>query len=216
MKQINLAVMSVAIIGAGLLGVTSTSLFDVTESNVQTYGETTGLLGHVTAVQTDQSGNIISYSQSDNLVVDDGEDCLAFLTFGSLNKTSTCAADQGFNEIALYANTENPDDADDVFGSATADFYSVSGLAPCNLEAVNDGSTTGGYEDRYNGITSTGDVFLQCTFTALADSLQVQGAMINNNATSSAMFAAKNFTGDAGLTLNTNDKLTITWAITLG
>ena len=213
MKQVNLAVMFVAVIGAGLIGVSSGSMMNVSDTtDSTTYGERTGMLGHVTAVQKDANGNIISYSQSDNTVVTQGKDCLAFLTFGSINKTSSCGGTDGFNQIYLYANTQDPDDAGDTYSGTT--FISGNGLTDCDLSTANDGSTSGTYEDRYNGITSDGKAFLKCTFTASADSLQVQGAAIANNGTTNTMFAAQNFTGNSGLTLNTNDKLTVTWDIT--
>lgn len=210
MKQINLAIMSVAIIGAGIFGITSTSLLDASESNISTYSERTGMLGHITAVHKNADGDIIAYVQTDNVVQDEGKDCLAFLTFGAINKTSTCAANQAFNEIGLYDTTQNPDDSDDTFAGVTK--LTGNGLDPCNV-VLNNGGTDSGYEDQYLGITSDGKAFIQCTFTATSDSLEVQGAVLNNNGTSSAQFAGRNFTST--LTLNTNDKLTVAWDITL-
>lgn len=209
MKQANLAFMSIAILGAGLLGISSTSLIDADNNDLNQYGERTVMLGHVTAVHTDASGNIIAYSQSDNAITAQGESCLAFLTFATENGTAHgCATNETFNEISLFDSTQNLDDADDTYGT----YLSSNGLAPCEI-TNNGGVTASGCEDLYKGIDSTGSVFLQATFTSTADSQEVEGAAVTNNGTSDTQFAGRNFSST--LTLNTNDKLTVTWDIDL-
>ena len=79
-----MAIMSVAILGIGLLGITSVSFNDVSQASSLSQSNTGAILGHVTAIHSDADGNILKYSQGDNIVVDEGIKQMGYLTFGSL------------------------------------------------------------------------------------------------------------------------------------
>jgi len=61
--------------------------------------EKSGFLGHITITVTDPEGNIVQYLQTDNTVVNDGENCANELLFGATN--TNCPSTAGlFNDIS--------------------------------------------------------------------------------------------------------------------
>jgi hypothetical protein len=215
MKTANMAIMSVAVLGFGLLGITSVSFSDVSETNSLSPTETGSILGHVTAIHKDPNGSIMSYSQSDNLVVTEGFENLSYVTFGALNVTSPIDDNMVFNVIALRDVDAGDPAAGD--GYVSGDYSAVSGLAPAEVDGNTNGVTTncpGG--DAQLGTDGSGTMYLSCTFIA-GGTDTIYGASILNNGSASHVFAAKNFTGPgaSGITLNQDDQLTILWDLAL-
>ena len=66
---------------AGIFGASQAGIFALTDENPTT--TTMRYLGHVTAVVYDSNGNIKSYFQTDNIIVDHGRSCTADLVFGT-------------------------------------------------------------------------------------------------------------------------------------
>ena len=65
---------------AGIFGASQAGMFALTDENLTT-AKTMRFLGHVTAVVYDSNGNIKSYFQTDNKVVNSGRNCAADLVF---------------------------------------------------------------------------------------------------------------------------------------
>jgi len=81
----------VVIVLVGIFGVSqAVGMFALTDANLTTATTTMRYLGHVTAVVYDSNGNIKSYFQTDNLVVDSGRNCATDLVFNTTFHTSTC------------------------------------------------------------------------------------------------------------------------------
>ena len=74
---------------AGIFGASQAGIFALTDANPTT-ATTMRYLGHVTAVVSDSNGNIKSYFQTDNIIVDDGRNCATDLVFGTSFHTTTC------------------------------------------------------------------------------------------------------------------------------
>jgi hypothetical protein len=68
--------------------------------------------GHVTTIHKDAAGNILGYRQTDNIIVNQGENCALKLLFASAggsatgNNVCTGANTSGFRYIAI-GNTTN-------------------------------------------------------------------------------------------------------------
>ena len=209
MKTSNMAIMSVAILGIGLLGITSVSFNDVSQASSLSQSNTGAILGHVTAIHSDADGNILKYSQGDNIVVDEGIKQMGYLTFGSLNSTTPVAPTEAFNTIALYDTDMGTPVAGTTYAAKNGALVTSTGLGAVEIN-VNTG--TGG---KYNGVDSTGKFILGNTFTAGSgvSNEVVFGAAILNNGTASDFFSVQNFT--SSITLNENDQLTVLWDLTL-
>lgn len=213
MKTTSLAFMSVAILGVGLFGITSASFSDVSEVSSLSSGESAGILGHVTVTHANADGEIISYSQGDNVVVDQGEQGIAHIMFGSKNATDGLASDEAFNRIGLFDASLGAPSTSTTFANVDAADY-ASGTLQATEITRNDEGTTGNCADQVLGNTNAALTYLQCTFTS-DQTTTVYGAFISNNGTADTLFAAQNFTSSTGITLNDQDQLTVKWDISL-
>ena len=69
------SIFAVAVGTLGLSGNSATSLMIAPQT------QQVGMLGHVEYMVHDASGNTVQYMQGDNVVVNDGEDCVAEYVF---------------------------------------------------------------------------------------------------------------------------------------
>ena len=170
------------------------------------------IYGHLTLTVQDQFGNIKSYSQGDNVVVNNGENCASKLLFartaGDASGNSVCksTSDAGFRYIGLDEGAgpygEDDKDLDDPADSA--------GLTTPLFGAATWTNSTG------TGGTSNAVVVIAATFTNSGASETIQGAgLLNASSTATrSMFAHK--LAAAPATVDTTDTLTATWTITIG
>jgi len=102
--------------------------------------ETTGyndgsiLKGYFTFTHSDADGNVISVIQTDNLVLNEGMECVADHVFG----TTSCVAEAVFQFLALGTGTVAPVDGDTALGTESGTCARVQDATP----AI-DTSTTG-------------------------------------------------------------------------
>jgi hypothetical protein len=91
---------------AGLFSAAAFGLIG-TKTDAQTSTTATGLFtGHVTTIHTDAAGNVIGYRQTDNLIVNQGENCALKLLFQAVpgdagNTVCAGANTEGFRYIAI-------------------------------------------------------------------------------------------------------------------
>ena len=78
---------------AGIFGASQAGIFALTDENPTTT-TTMRYLGHVTAVFSDSNGNIKSYFQTDNEVVNSGRNCATNLVFGTTIGTTCTFVDR--------------------------------------------------------------------------------------------------------------------------
>jgi hypothetical protein len=193
---------------AGLFGST---IFGVTGTKSGTEANTaaTALMsGHVITTVTDANGNIKEYRQSDNIIVNRGEQCAAKLLFqgtvGAAGSTvCTGANTAGYRVIAIGTGTNAAAEADVVLQTARTD----GTLAP-RLASVTWTNSTGS--------PSVTQVVLTATFTnnsggavAIAESGLFNSTSVNNG----GMFARQQF---SAVNMNVNDQLTVTWTVNIG
>jgi len=208
-RQTTLAMFGIVFAAAMALGMVSVSGFSQSMFLASTpetkVDSNVGILGHITLTATNPDGKIISYIQTDNLIVNRGENCVAESLF---NVTTTgddeCLGEgiteEGFIFIAIGNGTlplgaNNRTLADEVNRTQAAD------------------------EDRdVNSSSGTGDTKAVVTMTAVfsaGEELDIIESGIFDAAGKDAgnMLARKIFDP---ISLAKDDKLTVEWKIDIG
>ncbi len=183
----------------GILAGSSMSISD------QTITDTTSIqmLGHLELVATDSEGNIKSYLQTDNTIVDQGVACISqqlFRDTGDGGGSSVCAGDPGpFDVISIGESTTGGTAV-----SALADVADEAGLqTPLQDIDVTVSDGTG---------TSTGQISVQFTHTGASTESITEALLTNSTLTADDVaLAYKTFTA---IPLDVNDQLTVTWTVT--
>lgn len=208
---------SVIALSAGMLGVYS--YFD---TQLQSYSVplTAGMIsGHLTLTLTDADGNIKAYQQTDNFIIESGEDCAAKLLFvGSGNTAATnselCVDAIGtFNNMVLLnsSGTCSPAASDSALttGTCTLSDSTNTGLGPVTI-TIGDGATVPS-----SGV-GVAHIDLDNNFSPLTSDT-IQAAALTNSTSNTAsdhkVFAKTSFTNVA---VNSGDTLTINWDIEIG
>ena len=212
---------------SGALGMSLTGTFS--DQKIGVANVATGLMtGHLEIEARNADGELFAYRQTDNEVVDDGEQCILKMLFasnGSFGRgeyTSTNAA--GGNPACTGALTG----AWDVISIGTT----ATGANDVNIKLGNDTSGilanyTDGVEGLERGVATTKtwsngtgtdktQIVLSKTFTNLSantHTIAESGLFNSTTVAGSGMLAHKEFTGVA---LATNDSITITWTFIVG
>jgi hypothetical protein len=200
---------------AGLFGSTIFGLIG-SNNNAQTSASATGLItGHVTSILTDSDGNIKAYRQSDNLIVNQGENCVAKMLFQSVPAAAggtvcTGANTSGFRFIQI-GNSTMPTASDQYkLGNPYNATSGVPSLVPKEATTITWTNSTG------SGAGTTAQVVLSTTFTSTQTGQQTvseSGLFNSTNDNTNAMFARQQFTG---INMNNGDSLTVQWTINIG
>jgi len=212
MKHTQLALSAVMIVAIGLTGanfVTDSGLTD--QEKLGAYQDSSNVYGHVTVIHSDPDGNILAYAQTDNLVANQGKDCMAALVFGGTAGGTECTAatDSTFNTIALFNGQSFPTEMN-ATGLLTVDLTAAGlAIADGDLLTPAQGVAASGanYVDGAGGTTTIANTFTATTTQA------VDGAALFNGTPFDAVLAGQTFTS---VTLNNLDTLAVTWTITLG
>jgi hypothetical protein len=215
---------------AVVAGLFSSTIFGLvgTKTDAQTNTAATGLFtGHVTTIHEDAAGNVIGYRQSDNLIVNGGENCALKLLFaatgGDASGNTVCVGtnDAGFRWIAI-GNTSNaeagtpaaPLDTDiRLYNPHNSTSYGLeNGLARMfgNVNSVTGWTNATG--------STEASVVMSATFTNTAGAARSvsESGLFNatdGNESTDAMFARQVF---QTISLNNGDSLTVQWTINVG
>ena len=224
-----IALVAALAVTTGGLGLSLTGIFDnetlaVDNSTILNYQSPTGLMmGHLTIEAHDEAGNLIAYRASDNEVVDDGEQCILKMLFGT---TGSSQAGRG-EYTTTGACTGALTGAWDVIGIGTT----ATAAADTNVKLGNDTSrgtnNASGMPGLERGVATTKTwtngtgntttkIELSKTFTNLSTNNAViaeSGLFNSTTVAGSGMLAHKAF---SAVTLTTNDSITITWTFTVG
>jgi len=218
-RQTTLAMFGILFAAAMALGMVSVSGFSqplfvasTTEAKVTNQ---MGMFGHITLTATDPDGTIISYIQTDNIIVNVGENCVAESLFNVTTNDSThkCVgegthsgakngvADGGFRYIAIG---DDPETFDAGAGNTTlAAELGIGRVKATNL-LVSESTAD---------VDSFAKVTLKGVFTATADNTVIDESGIFDAETVGNMLARQKFNP---ITLADQDKLTVEWEITIG
>ncbi len=212
------ALVAALAVTSGGLGLSLTGVFE--ENNVTTTSNTVNglMMGHLVVEAHNEAGELVAYRQSDNEVVDDGEQCILKMLFGTTGSgqagrgeyTSTgqgaCTGSLtgAWDNIAIGTDTTSAADTQVVLGNETS---SSSGLE--RSKATTKTWTNG------TGSTTT-KIVLSNTFTndsPRAHTIAESGLFNSTTNDANGMLARQTFTGVA---LSNGDSITITWTFTVG
>ncbi len=175
------------------------------------------MMGHITFTATDQAGNILSYIQTDNIIVNVGENCVAESIFNvTTTGTELCdgtgtqtgansngVADGGFTFIAIGANFTTAGPTNQTLGLGV-----LSEVDRIKANSTSVVSSTGSGAGSFAVVTLTG------VFTATGTpTIQESGIFDKAMAADENMLARQTFTG---IPLTIGDKLTVEWEIKIG
>ncbi|AJZ76085.1 hypothetical protein [Candidatus Nitrosotenuis cloacae] len=216
---------------AGLFGAASFGLIE-TNNVSKASTTTTGLItGHVTTIHKDSAGNVVGYRQSDNLIVNGGENCTLKMLFAAAggaaggNNVCTGANTAGYRWIAI-GNTTSSYIAGNTPGAPLPTDTNLGN--PYNSTAANAGMArkfgnvglSGWSNSTGSTNAGTATVVMSATFTNNAVGARVvnESGLFNmtdggSNHQTDGMFAKQVF---SGISLNANDSLTVQWTINVG
>jgi hypothetical protein len=176
-----------------------------------------GMLGHITLTATDQDGKITSYIQTDNIIVNRGENCVAESMF-NVTTTGTFACDQS---TGTHTGSNGVSDAGFTYVAIGTGGSSPVGSNNQTLSAetmrIKDNSTSVSESD-FDPIAMTGmdsaEVIITTIFTATGTTTIDESGVFDSQGTDAGnMLARKTF---SDIILNAGDKLTVEWEIKIG
>jgi len=237
------AIAAVAITAIGLTGVSATTLM---VSSVPQSQEGMTMLGHVEYTLMGSDDLVKGYYQSDNIVVDDGKDCIAVLAFGVTPATNFCETNKVFQYIAIGNDTAGAPDGTQVnLDSTGASICADSGVGTqegemarklvtptITIGANNAGATIGtavelevdeAFTFDINNKTTVeqSGIFNGISTTDLIATYDGGDTTGQCEAPGSAdnnwnMFALQELNSGSGITVTDGDSLSVKWTITIG
>jgi len=185
------------VIGAILVGSIATVNWAFVQDNelsANTLKSSAGMLGHITLTATDKDGNIKAYRQTDNVIINKGDDCLVADTFNVA--VGTCGNTATAYDKVHIGTTQT------VFGET-----STAGLSGWK-------SSTGGSVGSVTSATGLGGASVKVTANFLDVSASIAEAGLYNSANTNTgdALALQSFTA---IPLGATDDLTIEWTVTI-
>lgn len=211
-----IALVAALAVTTGGLGLTFTGVFDEAPSKVASQNYASGfMMGHLQVETFDKDGNLKDYRQTDNAVVDDGEQCISKMLFG----TTQASAGRG-EYTGTSACTGALTGAWDVIAIGT----DSTAAADTQVILLNETSSSDGLERGVattktwtNGTGSTTTkIVMSKTFTSDSPrdhTIQESGLFNSTTVAGSGMLARQTF---SGVTLSDGDSITVTWTFTVG
>lgn len=218
---------SMVAIAAGLIGAYGLPDFSESESGYAA----AQMLGHVTMIHTDVDGNVIGYQQSDNIIVDRGEECVVKQVFGiaassTINPTgapsSGCGSgittNPGVFEFIVIGNgtTAAALEGDIALFSEHNVTGNDSGLtraeigSPTKVYSTETDSTRVVLSGQFTNTYGAG-LSYDVTESGIFNSSETAGASTVDPDT--MMFAHQTFTA---ITLDNGESLTVEWTVDVG
>jgi len=220
-----IALVAALAVTAGGLGLSLTGVFDDDGVIAQSNTATGLMMGHLTIEAHDEGGDLIAYRQTDNEVVDDGEQCILKMLFattdatagrGGYTSTTACtgALTGAWDVIAIGTDNDNG-----VWAAgqsvAVQDKIVVLGNETSTSHGLERGTATTKTWTNGTGATTT-KLVLSKTFTSdspRAHAIGESGLFNSTTADRNGMLARQTFTD---VSLSNGDSITITWTFTVG
>ncbi len=209
-----IGIIAAGLVGAGLASAGSTTPLFLGSQASNMENSSVGILGHVTVIAYDANGNMKSYLQSDNVIVNVGENCITEVLFNVAGVSEPCTgtggsnggfgpAPGGFTYLAI--GTSNAALAENQ-AILTADLTSTE----ARLNATATGSVT--MTDSTGAGAGFAQVVIEDTFT-LVGGPTVEEYGLFDASTGGNMFA-RQIPGPT--ILSASDTLQVTWTIQVG
>ena len=217
------ALVAALAVTSGGLGLSLTGVFE--DDNIITASNTANglMMGHLTVEAHNEAGELVAYRQTDNEVVDDGEQCILKMLFGTSGSgqagrgeyttTGACtgALTNAWDVIAIGTATTAAADTQVILGNETGSGTNNAAGMP----GLERGTATTKTWTNGTGATTT-KIVLSKTFTNdSTNGATIAESGLFNSTTNNAngMLARQAFTGVA---LSNGDSITITWTFTVG
>lgn len=219
----------IAVISAVSMGVISMNGFSaIPLVSASVNPESGAMMGHVEYILRDEDGNIKSYTQGDNMVVNKGDDCVigyAFQTTSASGGSDTCvtAGRPGFQFIGIGNATYTVAAADTTLvntGSTQVANTASDGIMAVRFDnnTAATGSSDGGtviiatetpFTFDANNATTVRSAGL---FDGTCNGVDATGGYCTTNTGVMNMFSAQSLT----VAVASGDSLSVTWTITVG
>ncbi len=213
-KASSFGVLAAIAFAVGMAGINlSDSTFAMHSNTAAANTAGAAILGHIELIHTDSEGNILSYQQTDNAIMNEGRNCTATLLFG-INNTSCAHYDGNIgkyrviavsNGTALVADNTQTSFSGELNGTNNGD-----GMERANGAITNITPATGTSAD-----TSDVRIFKQFTYTGsqAGNVIRAAGLFNSTDLAEDSVFALKNF--PSAVTMNNGDQLTVNWDISI-
>lgn len=190
LMKLQLAIV-IGVIVIGSLATVNLAFVQNNELSANTLKSTAGVLGHVTLTATDENGSVIAYRQTDNVIINKGDDCLIEDTFGAATPCGDVAA--VFDDVHI--------------GTTQTSF--TEGTTGLTTWSKTTAGTVG------VATTASGTTGAQVTVTAGfldVNASIAEAALYNSNLSSGDVLALQSFTP---IVLGATDDLTIQWTVAI-
>ena len=220
-KSTLIALVAALAVTSGGLGLSLTNGFNG-DATTQSSNTASGLMmGHITVEAHDETGDLIAYRQTDNEVVNAGEQCILKMLFkdgtsrGGVGTTAcTGALTTGWTVIGIGTNNDSG-----VYANTA-----TTAQKEVNVRLGNETSTTTGLQRAVsttqtwtNGTASdTTKIVLAKTFTMTSGETHNIGesGLFNSTTVAASGLLARQTFSDVALT--NGDSITVTWTFTVG
>ena len=210
-QLLGLSLTALGVIG-GVFGLFVTGVFD-TESISATYAPTTGMLmGHAIIEARDSQGNLIAFRETDNEVVNNGENCVLKMLFDEggpgTSGTTVCtgAITSAWNYIGIGTSAEG--------SFAVAETNARLGNETSTTTGLTRAAGTVSFTNGTGGTAASAQISKTFTMTSGNGHTIAESGLFNGTSISTAgMLARQTFTGVA---LSNGDSITVTWTFTVG
>ena len=204
MKKLLVAIMT-SIIAVGAISAATLLLgfddnFSITSVSPLKSGAT--MMGHVILTATDENGNIIGYRQTDNVVINHGDDCIADIIFaGATGVTCTNSGVDIYDNISIGSGDSSSSTETE---SALVQYITGVGVSPTGFDTavITPATALGGSS------TLITTIFRDVDATITEAAIQNGG----NTAGIESVLAIQSFTA---LPLGATDDLTVQWTVVI-
>ena len=190
MRRIQVAMLGTII---ALSAITVIMATNYEELGIHSLKSQAGLVGHLTLTAYDTDGNVIAYRQTDNVVVNKGDDCISELIF-TITSGASCTGLTTFDRVHIGT------------GDSSGASETTTGLVSYNSE-------TGFASAALTQASGSGGAATLITANFFNVGATIQEASIQeSSATTSSALAIQSF---AAIPLGGADDLTIQWTVTI-
>ena len=210
MKTTTIGMFAAIVFAVGMVGINfSDGQLNLQDKTPASTIDGAGILGHIEIIHKDDQGNIKSYQQTDNAIVNDGRNCVAMLLFGpNIGCDAGSATGLGKYTVIGLGNTTS------LAGSTT-----IKAL-PTEINDNGITRTTGTLgtftNATANGASATQRISATFTWNGGTTNTVLAAGLFNSTSTTLAeyeTFALKNFPNS--VVLSTGDQLTVNWDISI-